>query len=99
MPAGAMKKRVLTKQQLETNRVRSKQYYEDNRDSVLAKLRTYYSENREKERLRQRQKYMRMRARKLAAKAEGTVAPASPTPGAACRGPLSDPLSIAFLLN
>ncbi|OQR93884.1 hypothetical protein ACHHYP_02127 [Achlya hypogyna] len=88
----SQKKRVLTKTQLETNRIRSKKYYEDNRDAVLAKLRLHYIENREKERQRQREKYLRIKARKRAAKEAAS----------ACRdmvtGPVT-PLSIAFLLN
>ncbi|KDO24883.1 hypothetical protein SPRG_09527 [Saprolegnia parasitica CBS 223.65] len=92
MPMHAQKKRVLTKVQLETNRVRSKKYYEDNRDSVLAKLRLHYIENREKERQRQREKYLRIKARKRAAKEATKTLPSLPT--LPC-----NPLSIAFLLN
>ncbi|OQR97686.1 hypothetical protein ACHHYP_10110 [Achlya hypogyna] len=92
------KKRVLTAQQLEVNRVRSKQYYEDNREEVLAKLRQYYNENREQERLRQRLKYQRIKARKLELKKQ--TLPASPS-ATTCREPhpSSNPLSISFLLN
>ncbi|KAF0700534.1 Aste57867_8941 [Aphanomyces stellatus] len=58
------RKRVLTAEQLLTNRLRSKEYYEAHKDKVLQKLRNHYSENREKERQRQREKYRRAKAKK-----------------------------------
>ncbi|CAK4079056.1 unnamed protein product [Aphanomyces euteiches] len=59
------RKRVLTPEQLLTNRLRSKEYYESHKDKVLEKLRNHYAENREKERQRQREKYRRAKAKKL----------------------------------
>ncbi|OQR91558.1 hypothetical protein THRCLA_22450, partial [Thraustotheca clavata] len=61
----AKKQRSVSQKQLENNRARSKKYYEEHREHVLAKLRANYLENRDKERLRQREKYLRLKARKL----------------------------------
>ncbi|OQR97666.1 hypothetical protein ACHHYP_10126 [Achlya hypogyna] len=80
------RRRVLSKEQLELNRARSRKYYARNRDVVLAKLRAQYVENREKERDRQRDKYLRNKARKLELKRQAEAAAASP-------------LSLAFILN
>ncbi|EQC29292.1 hypothetical protein SDRG_12961 [Saprolegnia diclina VS20] len=64
-------------------RSRSLKYYYEHRDDVLAKLRANYGDNKERERLRQREKYLRRKARQ-----EATAV-----------APLDLRLRVAFLLN
>ncbi|KAG9408747.1 hypothetical protein AC1031_020591 [Aphanomyces cochlioides] len=107
------RKRVLTPEQLLTNRLRSKEYYESHKDKVLEKLRNHYAENRDKERQRQREKYRRAKAKKLqqaaglnpkyllqtiAPSTESTTTPAVPTTPAASE-PHDRRLALGFLLN
>ncbi|OQS06571.1 hypothetical protein THRCLA_20350 [Thraustotheca clavata] len=87
------RKRVLTELQLEINRIRSKKYYEDNREAVLAKLRENYNKNREGERKRHREKYARVKARKMCKKKLLNQQEIGVPP---C---LVHPLSIKFILN
>ncbi|KDO27507.1 hypothetical protein SPRG_06774 [Saprolegnia parasitica CBS 223.65] len=64
-------------------RSRSLKYYYEHRDDVLAKLRATYGDNKDRERMRQREKYFRRKARQ-----EATAV-----------APLDLRLRVAFLLN
>ncbi|KDO17498.1 hypothetical protein SPRG_17039 [Saprolegnia parasitica CBS 223.65] len=86
----AKKQRCVSQKQLESNRARSKKYYEEHREHVLAKLRANYLENREKERLRQREKYLRLKARKMHEEQQARAAATSP---------LDICLCVSFILN
>lgn len=64
-------------------RSRSLKYYYEHRDDVLARMRASYDDNKNRERLRQREKYLRRKARQ-----EATAV-----------APLDLRLRVAFLLN